>query len=239
VNLAWLWFLASILIHMESWIVDWRYWRHASFNTRDTCASFENKQRLSPNSRPTDDWPTSRPSEILRMTHIFNFRFCVCSPWWPPSSRQSHCISKVERLRVVNHASLIPLVRKQSLSCCSRFGNLCVYVNYCQNKDIALTNHCNQREGSKESIFLFCLIDFCANQNSGSAEWYYKLRWNTPAFNSSCTQTLKIWSPWAGRRFTGILTYRRFITQSRWGKFMAWKDPEMEACQTIFYFDGH
>jgi hypothetical protein len=33
--------------------------------------------------------------------------------------------------------------------------------------------------------------------------------------------------------------YRRFITQSRWGKFMAWKDPEMEACQTIFYLDGH
>jgi hypothetical protein len=34
-------------------------------------------------------------------------------------------------------------------------------------------------------------------------------------------------------------TYRRFITQSRWGKFMAWKDPEMKACQTIFYLDGH
>jgi hypothetical protein len=34
-------------------------------------------------------------------------------------------------------------------------------------------------------------------------------------------------------------TYRRFITQSRWGKFMAWKDPEIKACQTIFYFDGH
>jgi hypothetical protein len=33
-------------------------------------------------------------------------------------------------------------------------------------------------------------------------------------------------------------TYHRFITQSRWGKFMAWKDPEMKACQTIFYFDG-
>jgi hypothetical protein len=33
--------------------------------------------------------------------------------------------------------------------------------------------------------------------------------------------------------------YRRFITQSRWGKFMAWKDPEMKACQTIFYFDGY
>jgi hypothetical protein len=34
-------------------------------------------------------------------------------------------------------------------------------------------------------------------------------------------------------------TYRRYITQSRWGKFMSWKDPEMQACQTIFYFDGH
>jgi hypothetical protein len=38
------------------------------------------------------------------------------------------------------------------------------------------------------------------------------------------------------RNFT---IYRRFITQSRWGKFMAWKDPEMKACETIFYFDGH
>jgi hypothetical protein len=34
-------------------------------------------------------------------------------------------------------------------------------------------------------------------------------------------------------------SYRRFITQSRWGKFMAWKDPEMKACRTIFYFDGY
>jgi hypothetical protein len=34
-------------------------------------------------------------------------------------------------------------------------------------------------------------------------------------------------------------SYRRYITQSRWGKFMSWKDPEMQACQTIFYFDGH
>jgi hypothetical protein len=33
--------------------------------------------------------------------------------------------------------------------------------------------------------------------------------------------------------------YRRFITHSRWGKFMAWKDPEMKACRTIFYLDGH
>jgi hypothetical protein len=38
------------------------------------------------------------------------------------------------------------------------------------------------------------------------------------------------------RKFT---TYRRFITQSRWGKFMAWKDPELQACQAIFYFDGY
>jgi hypothetical protein len=38
------------------------------------------------------------------------------------------------------------------------------------------------------------------------------------------------------RKFT---TYRRFITQSRWGKFMAWKDPEMKACLAIFYFDGY
>jgi hypothetical protein len=35
------------------------------------------------------------------------------------------------------------------------------------------------------------------------------------------------------------LPYRRYITQSRWGKFMGWKDPELKWCQTIFYFDGH
>jgi hypothetical protein len=33
--------------------------------------------------------------------------------------------------------------------------------------------------------------------------------------------------------------YRRYITQSRWGKFMGWKDPELQGCKTIFYFDGH
>jgi hypothetical protein len=33
--------------------------------------------------------------------------------------------------------------------------------------------------------------------------------------------------------------YRRYITQSRWGKFMAWKDPEIQGCKTIFYQDGH
>jgi hypothetical protein len=35
------------------------------------------------------------------------------------------------------------------------------------------------------------------------------------------------------------LNYRRYITRSRWGKFMGWKDPELQGCQTIFYFDGH
>jgi hypothetical protein len=36
------------------------------------------------------------------------------------------------------------------------------------------------------------------------------------------------------------LEYRRFITQSRWGKFMAWKDPEIQqGCKTVFYFDGY
>lgn len=33
--------------------------------------------------------------------------------------------------------------------------------------------------------------------------------------------------------------YRRFITQSRWGKFMAWQDPEIQPCKAVFYFDGH
>jgi hypothetical protein len=35
------------------------------------------------------------------------------------------------------------------------------------------------------------------------------------------------------------LPYRRYITRSRWGKFMGWKDPELQWCKTIFYFDGH
>jgi hypothetical protein len=37
----------------------------------------------------------------------------------------------------------------------------------------------------------------------------------------------------------GDMNYRRYITQSRWGKFMGWKDPELQWCKTIFYFDGH
>lgn len=34
------------------------------------------------------------------------------------------------------------------------------------------------------------------------------------------------------------LNYRRFITQSRWGKFMAWKHPQLKGCRVIFYHDG-
>eukprot|EP00980_Cylindrotheca_fusiformis_P001442 scaffold345_cov134-Cylindrotheca_fusiformis.AAC.53 len=33
--------------------------------------------------------------------------------------------------------------------------------------------------------------------------------------------------------------YRRFITQSRWPKFQAWKDPEIkEKCKVVFYMDS-
>jgi hypothetical protein len=35
------------------------------------------------------------------------------------------------------------------------------------------------------------------------------------------------------------LNYRRYITQSRWGKFMGWKDPQLQGCKTIFYCDGY
>mmetsp|Transcript_15801 Transcript_15801/g.23196 ORF Transcript_15801/g.23196 Transcript_15801/m.23196 type:complete len:334 (-) Transcript_15801:290-1291(-) len=34
------------------------------------------------------------------------------------------------------------------------------------------------------------------------------------------------------------LPYKRFITQSRWAKFMAWKDPTIaKSCKAVFYFD--
>ena len=32
--------------------------------------------------------------------------------------------------------------------------------------------------------------------------------------------------------------YRRFITQSRWPKFMAWTDVTVQRCQAVFYMDG-
>jgi hypothetical protein len=46
-------------------------------------------------------------------------------------------------------------------------------------------------------------------------------------------------SPGWTKIIKNFTSYRRFITQSRWGKFMAWKDPEIKACQFIFYFDGY
>jgi hypothetical protein len=35
------------------------------------------------------------------------------------------------------------------------------------------------------------------------------------------------------------LPYRRFITQSRYPKFMGWKHPALQNCTTVYYFDGH
>jgi hypothetical protein len=35
------------------------------------------------------------------------------------------------------------------------------------------------------------------------------------------------------------LPFRRFITKSRWPKFMGWQDEQLKGCETIFYFDGH
>jgi hypothetical protein len=32
--------------------------------------------------------------------------------------------------------------------------------------------------------------------------------------------------------------YRRYITQSRWAKFMGWKNPSVQGCQAVFYMDG-
>jgi len=39
-------------------------------------------------------------------------------------------------------------------------------------------------------------------------------------------------------KITKNFKYRRYITQSRWGKFMSWKDPEIQGCKTVFYHDG-
>lgn len=32
--------------------------------------------------------------------------------------------------------------------------------------------------------------------------------------------------------------YRRYITQSRWPKFLGWKHPSVQGCQAVFYMDG-
>jgi len=33
--------------------------------------------------------------------------------------------------------------------------------------------------------------------------------------------------------------FKRFITMSRWPKFMAWQDPMIQSCRTVFYMDGY
>ena len=38
------------------------------------------------------------------------------------------------------------------------------------------------------------------------------------------------------KNFSG---YRRYITQSRWAKFMGWKDQSVQGCQAVFYMDGY
>jgi hypothetical protein len=35
------------------------------------------------------------------------------------------------------------------------------------------------------------------------------------------------------------LPYRRFITQSRWGKFVGWRDEGLSHCGLVIYFDGY
>jgi len=33
--------------------------------------------------------------------------------------------------------------------------------------------------------------------------------------------------------------FKRFITQSRWPKFLAWKEPVIQSCRIVFYMDGY
>jgi hypothetical protein len=36
------------------------------------------------------------------------------------------------------------------------------------------------------------------------------------------------------------LPYQRMITQSRWGKFLAWQEPQVRhSCRIVFYMDGY
>lgn len=41
------------------------------------------------------------------------------------------------------------------------------------------------------------------------------------------------------RKIVTQLPYRRLITHSRYGKFMAWKESGIDQCQTIVYLDGN
>jgi hypothetical protein len=37
---------------------------------------------------------------------------------------------------------------------------------------------------------------------------------------------------------TKTFEYKRYITQSRWAKFMGWSDDDVRSCQAVFYMDG-
>lgn len=43
---------------------------------------------------------------------------------------------------------------------------------------------------------------------------------------------------WTVKVKTYESSYRRYITQSRWAKFMGWKDESVQGCQAVFYMDG-
>ena len=55
-------------------------------------------------------------------------------------------------------------------------------------------------------------------------------------FAFSCLDPLEA-PGWTMKRKT-FGQYKRFITQSRWAKFMAWQDDDVHGCQAVFYMDG-
>ena len=64
-------------------------------------------------------------------------------------------------------------------------------------------------------------------------KWRYFLYTNLPNMTvPGWTTRFKI--PEKGREGP----YNRFITQSRWGKFMAWQDPAIQHCQIVIYHDA-
>lgn len=40
-------------------------------------------------------------------------------------------------------------------------------------------------------------------------------------------------------KITRKFEFKRFITMSRWPKFMAWKEPIIQSCRVVFYMDGY
>ncbi|KAL3916143.1 MAG: hypothetical protein SGARI_008022, partial [Bacillariaceae sp.] len=57
--------------------------------------------------------------------------------------------------------------------------------------------------------------------------------------NLADMEVSKGWTKIVKNDDTDDLPYRRFITKSRWPKFMGWQQKQLKGCQTIFYFDGH